>query len=407
MDQSRMKIWTQLSLALAAGGLFVSMVAGGCVAIADIDGIEIGTTGAGATTDGGSGGNGGSSGGSGGSAASGGSGGAEPTCQDDVKNGQETGIDCGGPDCPACVEDCTNGIDDDGNDLIDCADPLCPNYTCAPAPPPQWSGPVAFFVGTQGEALPECHAAWPTAVPGGSGTLDAPAAQCGACGCDPPAGATCDAPELQVWDVAACQGTVLTTFTIPVIGSCHSFGGTSNTSSIASTVPVSGGACPPTGGTATVDPATWSAPALVCDGATLGAGCATAQQVCLRQPDAPFGTSLCVTQAGDIDCPIEHYTDKTVIYGSLADDRDCSACTCDGPTGITCQGLTNVYSNQSCTLGEVTVPNDGASCTEAPGLKSVRFTVSSGPDGGSCDPSGGQPTGAATPGDGTTVCCIP
>lgn len=41
-------------------------------------------------------------------AVSGGGGG--PTCSDGVQNGQETGVDCGGPDCPACPVGC-NGTE--------------------------------------------------------------------------------------------------------------------------------------------------------------------------------------------------------------------------------------------------------------------------------------------------------
>ncbi|MEM6396767.1 MAG: S8 family serine peptidase [Bacteroidota bacterium] len=33
-------------------------------------------------------------------------GGNPPTCSDGVQNGQETGVDCGGPDCPACPSGC-------------------------------------------------------------------------------------------------------------------------------------------------------------------------------------------------------------------------------------------------------------------------------------------------------------
>ncbi|MEO0468264.1 MAG: S8 family serine peptidase, partial [Bacteroidota bacterium] len=37
-------------------------------------------------------------------------GGGGPTCTDGIQNGQETGIDCGGPDCPACPTGC-NGTE--------------------------------------------------------------------------------------------------------------------------------------------------------------------------------------------------------------------------------------------------------------------------------------------------------
>ncbi|MEO0734664.1 MAG: T9SS type A sorting domain-containing protein, partial [Bacteroidota bacterium] len=33
-------------------------------------------------------------------------GGTAPTCNDGIQNGQETGVDCGGPDCPACPSGC-------------------------------------------------------------------------------------------------------------------------------------------------------------------------------------------------------------------------------------------------------------------------------------------------------------
>ncbi len=37
-------------------------------------------------------------------------GGTGPTCTDGIQNGQETGVDCGGPDCPACPTGC-NGTE--------------------------------------------------------------------------------------------------------------------------------------------------------------------------------------------------------------------------------------------------------------------------------------------------------
>ncbi|MEL6972404.1 MAG: S8 family serine peptidase [Bacteroidota bacterium] len=38
-----------------------------------------------------------------------GGGGNPPTCTDGIQNGQETGVDCGGPDCPACPVVCYDG----------------------------------------------------------------------------------------------------------------------------------------------------------------------------------------------------------------------------------------------------------------------------------------------------------
>ncbi len=51
-------------------------------------------------------------------------GGPIPTCTDGVQNGNETGIDCGGPDCPACPT-CTDGIQNGNETGVDCGGPAC------------------------------------------------------------------------------------------------------------------------------------------------------------------------------------------------------------------------------------------------------------------------------------------
>ena len=48
-----------------------------------------------------------------------------PTCDDGIQNGGETGIDCGGPDCTACPT-CDDGIQNGGETGIDCGGPDCP-----------------------------------------------------------------------------------------------------------------------------------------------------------------------------------------------------------------------------------------------------------------------------------------
>jgi Metallo-peptidase family M12/Secretion system C-terminal sorting domain len=51
--------------------------------------------------------------------------GSTPSCTDGVQNGQETGIDCGGPNCPACPT-CTDGIQNGLETGVDCGGPTCP-----------------------------------------------------------------------------------------------------------------------------------------------------------------------------------------------------------------------------------------------------------------------------------------
>jgi len=48
-----------------------------------------------------------------------------PTCTDGIQNGNETGVDCGGPDCPACPT-CDDGIQNGNETGVDCGGPDCP-----------------------------------------------------------------------------------------------------------------------------------------------------------------------------------------------------------------------------------------------------------------------------------------
>ncbi|NRA50603.1 MAG: fibronectin type III domain-containing protein, partial [Phaeodactylibacter sp.] len=52
------------------------------------------------------------------------------TCDDGIQNGGETGVDCGGPNCPACPT-CNDGIQNGSETGIDCGGPDCgPCFTC-------------------------------------------------------------------------------------------------------------------------------------------------------------------------------------------------------------------------------------------------------------------------------------
>ena len=54
---------------------------------------------------------------------------ATPTCNDGIQNGQETGVDCGGPTCPVCPT-CNDGIKNGDETGIDCGGSCAPCPTC-------------------------------------------------------------------------------------------------------------------------------------------------------------------------------------------------------------------------------------------------------------------------------------
>jgi len=58
--------------------------------------------------------------------ASGCPGGATPTCTDGIQNGNETGVDCGGPDCAACPASCSDGIMNGSETGVDCGGSCAP-----------------------------------------------------------------------------------------------------------------------------------------------------------------------------------------------------------------------------------------------------------------------------------------
>lgn len=75
-------------------------------------------------------------------------------CTNGVDDDDDGLVDCADPDCaqheacqsppdsgPPPAEQCTNGLDDDGDGLVDCADPDCSQLeVCQPPPPPPADG---------------------------------------------------------------------------------------------------------------------------------------------------------------------------------------------------------------------------------------------------------------------------
>lgn len=57
-----------------------------------------------------------------------------PTCNDGIQNGQETGVDCGGPDCQPCevAPTCNDGIQNGQETGVDCGGPDCQPCEVAP-----------------------------------------------------------------------------------------------------------------------------------------------------------------------------------------------------------------------------------------------------------------------------------
>jgi hypothetical protein len=158
-------------------------------------------------------------------------------------------------------------------------------------------------------------------------------------------------------------------------------------------------------------PAQWEAFGLGCSGALQGAGCDVGS-VCQPISAVPFRPGLCIYKAGDNACPVGKFSQQFVYFEKADDTRACSACACGAPTGATCDATIKIYGDvgvNKC-MTEIASFNAGG-CANLMGNPDVfgRAATIVGPTGGTCGVTagGGQATGALTPANPTTFCCIP
>jgi len=320
---------------------------------------------------------------------------------------------------------------------VDCSDPKCqPDYGCVNAAPTGWQGYFSLYDGPAA-GDPGCGGLYPTSLFVGNSQLSAAQASCSACTCSNPQGETCEVPTVRIADAPCGQGyACYRILDAPpagwVPGTCYGTDGAKagdtkcgpnsngctagtqacNQSLRPDPAKVTGGTCTPSQQIPTVNPIGWGIAGEACGGAAMvTAGC-NAGQACLPKPKAPFQQGVCIMKDGDNACPPGQFSQKHLLYAGAADTRTCSTCTCDAPVGSTCSASIEVYSSpfqNDCTSGPLlaTVPSGG--CADTPSNPEIgsRKATTTPPTGGSCAPSGGQPTGTATPQSPTTFCCIP
>lgn len=391
-------VWSRV----AAAGCCLSLLTAACNALLDIDDIDFG--------DGAQGGNAGhgQTGGHAGTAGTGAQAGQAGQGGSGAIGGTAGAGGSGGAPCP---EDCSNGVDDDANQLVDCEDPCCANWRCIPPLPNQWSGPVALYSGTDQSRT--CPGSWPTlTIDGGEGSITAPPASCTDCSCGAAQNVSCTV-TVSFWDNPACTGTADGTAT-PTPNACQPVPAYTLQHNAAQAGPETGtgGSCPATGGTPSVAPASFDTRWLLCEGATFGAGCTGVGEACAPLPGTPFAQTLCIYRSGNRTCDtLAPFTEKRTGYDGIVDTRDCTNCTCSAPQGATCSGgsieLYEPDTNTTCSgaIGS-TLALNGVCDTSInwPASMIYRPGTSS---GGSCTEGGGLPTGSATTDNLITLCCLP
>jgi hypothetical protein len=281
------------------------------------------------------------------------------------------------------------------------------SHACVPAVPPNFTGPLELYVGT--DAAPPCGLAFQAQTIDGNDLLSAPAATCG-CACGPVQDAGCATPSIAFSTLKDCATACASAVpragcsTVTATSACPATAGIWMT---AAAPAVASGSCPPVP-TSTVTAAQWGENARACVASVVVAGTdCPASTVCAPVPATPFRTATCVAQSGDVVCPLTDYTVRHVYYGGVDDQRGCSACTCGDATGTSCSGSVDVYdsADASCSGFDTTylLPFACDPINQGPADFRVNLALTS----GSCTPNAVSAIGAATPIEPTTFCCTP
>ncbi len=319
----------------------------------------------------------------------------------------------GGP-----LENCTNGLDDDMDGDIDCEDQDCDaGFSCADPAPPGWTGPVALWEGNGNLPPPPCvlSGGFDSIAASGSDGLSAAPASCPSCSCGAPQGVACQIGTAGFYSNSTCAGGG-GQLSIPE-GVCQAF--------VTSTIdpagvtwnaaPPGGGAClPNTMGTISVPSVQWAERARSCGGlAEIGGGCGGG--LCVPRPQSPFAEPVCIYRAGDQSCPFA-YPDKALYFQSVDDTRSCTSCGCATPAGTSCGGTLQLYTDNNCSIDEVTLSAVGQCAALPPdptpppppylSLRSMKYTGGS-KNGGSCASQASTPTGTVNEIFPVTFCCAP
>lgn len=291
----------------------------------------------------------------------------------------------------ATAEDCTNGVDDDDDDLVDCADrDSCFGLQCAafPAEEDGWSGPV--LLRAEGKDEP-CPVAYPTEGISGF-RLNGVDNPCG-CSCEAPTGVSC-AATVSLFNDAGCgvlSATVPTGSAPSCVGASAQVGAASAISSTA------GGSCAPK---ATAAEASFER---VTTCATAGAGCEIGH-ACVRSPSG--GDTLCVHADGVRDCPLTFPLRHVIYTGDLSNVTcdDGVDCACGAPQDTACSTQVELRS-AGCTSPVVSqLAADGACSSVLSGPQTVgSLSTSATATGGSCVAQ--SLTDLTRFGDRATLCC--
>lgn len=270
---------------------------------------------------------------------------------------------------------------------------------CVAAAPDGWTGPVAVYRGQAGND-PSCAGEYAEDAGTYGINFDAGEATC-QCVCSVATGIMCtgsidvcysDGPDLCN---AACDTPDLTLNA----NSCEASGVSGNYGRATAPAPDDAGSCAPSEAHI-IDTPTFGTSFVACGRADASETGCSDTEVCAPQAEDPFD-QLCIFQSGDVECPGETFTERTLVYGGVEDTRACSGeCSC-GAADSTCGGSVQFSNSNACDNAMSTVP--AGACSMNFGEPFAQYVPE---PSGTCVPSASSLSGEATAAQPTTLCCL-
>jgi hypothetical protein len=308
--------------------------------------------------------------------------------------------------CTPTAEICDNGVDDDCNGLIDCADPACDTPTgglaCIAAAPAGWAI-ATRFPGAANLCPPGYGSAVQVAAPptSASATCDC---SCGAAVSNP-----CTQGQLTIKSGLSCTAETIVS---NVTGGCDALGATLIGPHKSISAPALKAVSVACGATVNKPASVPSSVDTLCGPPVSPAGGCAGDQICF--PRVAAG-QLCIHASGDMACPAgSPFTARQVVGapGAVTDQRTCGACACTSIASA-CSGATfTAYTDAGCTANPVSALIDG-SCGAASNNASFQneshFIYQAIPNTLVCTPSTASPAlvGSFQLSSPITLCCQP
>jgi hypothetical protein len=303
------------------------------------------------------------------------------------------------------VEDCLDGMDNDEDGAIDCADSDCTDgFTCTEVLPDGWTK-VTVETGN-GEPPPEELCANGD-KPETLFTGPAGAAECEACECGTLEGTTCRPRSLVCFPYSGTCNSTNTSFTSVVSAAECTKPDLFGAQSISCRVPGMpivdeiGECLPSVADFANKYP--WTGWVRACPDETVGGGgCLVGS--CIPKPGP--GVSTCIRKDGSELCPAGW--NAIEAYAKATDDRSCGVCTCTPEAQCSGGGYEFFDFNDCIPGGTPSVTIVDSTCQDATNLPdldswSIRRILPE--PSGSCVASGGEPLGSVVPENPVTICC--